>query len=105
MRGLTHRIFLALAAVVALTGLLSGCASPPVLPDLQGQAAVVMGFTSEEAKPYEGGTAYTTETQRRSAVARASVQVPDFRVFDASGAPQNLHGTSTVRLRSHEGQA
>jgi protein SCO1/2 len=38
----------------------------------------------------ENGTAYTTETQRRSAVARAPVQVPDFRVFDASGQAQTL---------------
>ena len=60
MKGATHRSFLSLAAMVVLHGsLLHGCASPPVLPDLQGQAAVVMGFTTEEAKPYEGGTVYT----------------------------------------------
>ena len=38
----------------------------------------------------ENGTAYTTETQRRSAVARAPVQVPNFLVFDASGEAQTL---------------
>lgn len=38
----------------------------------------------------EGGTAYTTESLRRSAVARAPVPVPDFRVFDARGQAQPL---------------
>lgn len=37
----------------------SGCASGPVLPaDLQGKAAIVMGFDTDTAKPYEGGTLY-----------------------------------------------
>lgn len=38
----------------------------------------------------EGGTAYTTETLRRSAVARAPAAVPDFSVVDASGKVQSL---------------
>lgn len=64
MRGHTHRPVLSLAPLLRtsllLNGLLlAGCASPPVLPDLQGQAAVVMGFTTDAATPYEGGTAYT----------------------------------------------
>lgn len=38
-----------------------------------------------------GGTAYTTETLRRSAVAQAPVIVPDFQVVDARGQVQPLH--------------
>jgi protein SCO1 len=38
-----------------------------------------------------GGTAYTTETLRRSAVAQAPVAVPDFQVVDAHGQVQRLH--------------
>lgn len=37
-----------------------------------------------------GGTAYTTETQRRSEVARAAVPVPDFLVVDALGQMGSL---------------
>lgn len=37
-----------------------------------------------------GGTAYTTETQRRSEVARAAVPVPDFAVVDALGRTGSL---------------
>lgn len=37
-----------------------------------------------------GGTAFTTETLRRSAVAQAPVAVPDFQVVDASGRQQAL---------------
>ena len=37
-----------------------------------------------------GGTAYTTETLRRSEVARAPLPVPDFRVVDAQGREQPL---------------
>jgi MFS family permease len=37
-----------------------------------------------------GGTAYTTETLRRSAVAQAPTPVPDFRVVDAEGREQTL---------------
>ncbi len=37
-----------------------------------------------------GGTAYTTETLRRADVARAPLQVPDFRVIDAQGREQTL---------------
>ena len=37
-----------------------------------------------------GGTAFTTETLRRSEVARAPVQVPDLRVVDALGREQPL---------------
>ncbi len=38
----------------------------------------------------EGGTAYTTESQRRSAVAVAPVAVPDFKVFGPSGQATTL---------------
>jgi protein SCO1/2 len=38
----------------------------------------------------EGGTAYTTESLRRSAVARAPVLVPDLLVVDARGQVQPL---------------
>ena len=37
-----------------------------------------------------GGTAYTTETLRRSAVAQAPVPVPNFQVVDAQGRQQAL---------------
>ncbi len=37
-----------------------------------------------------GGTAYTTETLRRSAVLQAPTPVPDFRVIDAQGREQSL---------------
>ncbi len=37
-----------------------------------------------------GGTAFTTETLRRSAVAQAPAPVPDFRVIDAQGREQSL---------------
>lgn len=39
-----------------------------------------------------GGTAFTTETLRRSAVAQAPAEVPDFRVIDAQGREQSLRG-------------
>ena len=38
-----------------------------------------------------GGTAYTTETLRRSAVAQSPALVPDFRVVDAQGREESLH--------------
>ena len=38
-----------------------------------------------------GGTAFTTETQRRSQVARAAVPVPDFTVVDALERTSSLH--------------
>ena len=38
----------------------------------------------------QGGSAYTTETQRRSAVAQAPQQVPDFSVVDAQGQAHTL---------------
>lgn len=44
-----------------------------------------------------GGTAYTTETQRRSEVERAAVSVPDFPVVDAMGR------TGSLRDRLAEG--
>jgi len=37
-----------------------------------------------------GGTAFTTETLRRSAVAQAPMAVPDYLVFDAQGRVQPL---------------
>lgn len=45
-----------------------------------------------------GGTAYTTETQRRSEVARAAVPVPDFSVVDAQGQ------TGSLRERLAQGE-
>jgi protein SCO1 len=45
-----------------------------------------------------GGTAYTTETQRRSEVARAAVAVPDFQVVDAQGR------TGSLRERLAQGE-
>lgn len=48
------------AAVGIVANLLASCASGPVLSaDLQGKAAIVMGFATDNAKPYEGGTLYT----------------------------------------------
>lgn len=39
---------------------LVACAAGPQLPsDLQGQAVIVLGFTTLSAEPYEGGTLYT----------------------------------------------
>lgn len=38
---------------------LIGCATYPELPPLQGQAAIVLGYSTEQARPYEGGTLYT----------------------------------------------
>ena len=38
-----------------------------------------------------GGTAYTTETLRRSAVAQSPVEVPNFQVVDAQGQALTLH--------------
>lgn len=45
-----------------------------------------------------GGTAYTTETQRRSEVAQAAIAVPDFQVVDALG----LKGSLRERLAQSE---
>ncbi len=39
-----------------------------------------------------GGTAFTTETLRRSAVETAPASVPDFSVVDAEGRLRSLHG-------------
>ena len=40
--------------------ILSGCATQPQLPaDLAGNAAIVMGFATDSAQTYEGGTLYT----------------------------------------------
>jgi protein SCO1/2 len=39
----------------------------------------------------DGGSAFTTETLRRSQVARAPAPVPDFAVVDAQGRVQPLH--------------
>jgi protein SCO1/2 len=39
----------------------------------------------------DGGSAFTTETLRRSQVARAPEPVPDFSVVDAQGRVQGLH--------------
>lgn len=36
-----------------------GCAGYPTLPELHGQSAVVLGFSTANAIPYEGGTLYT----------------------------------------------
>lgn len=39
---------------------MGGCVTGPQLPAyLNGQAAIVLGFTADEAAPYEGGTLYT----------------------------------------------
>ena len=38
-----------------------------------------------------GGSAFTTETLRRTAVAQAPAQVPDFSVVNAQGHSQSLH--------------
>ena len=38
----------------------------------------------------EGGSAFTTETARRSAVARAPQQLPDFQLLDAQGQTTSL---------------
>ncbi|MCP5015502.1 MAG: hypothetical protein GY938_09485 [Ketobacter sp.] len=43
-----------LLAVVTICG--SGCQTYPILPDLKGNAAIVLGFTTDSAQPYEGGT-------------------------------------------------
>ena len=38
----------------------SACQHYPTLPDdLQGQAAIVLGFNTESVEPYDGGTLYT----------------------------------------------
>ncbi len=39
----------------------------------------------------DGGSAFTTETLRRSQVARAPATVPDFTIVDAQGRVQRLH--------------
>ena len=52
--------FIALIASGLLVSSLTGCASPPKPPQtLNGSAQLVMGFTTDEARPYEGGTLYT----------------------------------------------
>lgn len=43
-----------LLAVATICG--SGCQTYPILPDLKGNAAIVLGFTTDSAQPYEGGT-------------------------------------------------
>lgn len=52
--------------------------------------AVLLAGLVAVFKATEGGTAYTTETLRRSAVAQAPAQVPDFMVINAAGTVQPL---------------
>lgn len=48
------------SALTLCACLLCSCATYPELPaDLQDQAAIVMGFGTNSAGPYEGGTLYT----------------------------------------------
>lgn len=55
MRIFSRRFGICLQALI-----LGACASAPEPPrDLQGNALVVMGFTTDETRPYEGGTLYT----------------------------------------------
>lgn len=74
---------------------MAGSARAPQLPS--GLAAtfatclaVLLGGLVALFHATAGGTAFTTETLRRSEVARAPVQVPDFRVVDAHGHEQPL---------------
>jgi protein SCO1/2 len=52
--------------------------------------AVLMAGLAALYQATAGGTAYTTETLRRSEVALAPLPVPDFRVIDAQGREQPL---------------
>ena len=52
--------------------------------------AVLLAGLVAVFKATEGGTAYTTETLRRSAVAQAPAPVPNFTVIDATGKVQPL---------------
>ena len=48
-----------ITGMVTLMGLL-GCNATPVVPqELAGQSLIVLGFSTQSAQPYEGGTLYT----------------------------------------------
>lgn len=53
--------------------------------------AVLMAALVAIFQATAGGTAFTTETLRRSAVAQAPETVPDFAVVDAQGRERGLH--------------
>jgi len=53
-------------------------------------AVLALGLTAI-FQATDGGSAFTTETLRRSQVARAPAPVPDFAVVDAQGRVQPLH--------------
>ncbi|MBA55438.1 MAG: hypothetical protein CMK89_13365 [Pseudomonadales bacterium] len=45
--------------MVSLVGLIACATGPQLPPNLAGQSAIVLGFTTSSAMPYEGGTLYT----------------------------------------------
>ena len=62
----------------------------PLLPTFAASGAVLAAGLAGLLWATDGGSAFTTETLRRSAVAEAPVAVPDFNVIDAAGREQPL---------------
>ena len=60
--------------------------------------ALVVGFALIYSAT-DRGRAFTTETLRRSEVARQPISIPDFAVFDASGQKQSLRELLTDEHR------
>ena len=63
----------------------------PLLPTFAASGAVLAAGLAGLLWATDGGSAFTTETLRRSAVAQAPVAVPDFTVVDTQGQQQPLH--------------
>ena len=61
--------------------------------------ALILGF-GFVASATDGGRAFTTESLRRSEVARRPASIPDFTVFDASGRKQSLRDLLTRENRA-----
>jgi len=62
----------------------------PLLPTFAASGAVLAAGLAGLLWATHGGSAFTTETLRRNAVAEAPVAVPDFTVVDALGREQAL---------------
>jgi protein SCO1/2 len=74
-------------------------ADEPLLPTFAASGAVLAAGLAGLLWATDGGSAFTTETLRRAAVAEEPVAVPDFSVFDTAGREQQLR-----RLLARDGR-
>ena len=79
-----------LIGVLLSVYLLGACALGPTLPEnLNGQSIVVLGFTADEAIPYDGGTLYTG--LRISKIDGKPVGLPSLKKYDYRILPPGKH--------------